>query len=151
MSRHVLGLKMSLRLLLKRECGWGLVPKPAFTYHKNNTPDEINCVVASLCHLVVSNGCWWWWLWRWIRLGWWLCLKSKHYSFSGTHPLPLFVFLPQTYIPGSFSLSNSRVAQGLLKGNSRVVQRMPKGCSRVAQGLPKGLPKGMLKGCSRVA
>ena len=43
---------MILRLLLKRKCGLGLVPKPAFTYHKNITPDKINCVVAS--HVIVS-------------------------------------------------------------------------------------------------
>ena len=51
LSRHVLCFKMILRLLLKRKCGLGLVPKPAFTYHKNITPDKINCAVAS--HVIV--------------------------------------------------------------------------------------------------
>ena len=42
LSRHVLDLKVWFRSLLKRRYGLGLVPNPAFTYHKNTTPDEIS-------------------------------------------------------------------------------------------------------------
>ncbi len=140
---------MILRLLLKRKCGLGLVPKPAFTYHKNITPDKINCAVAS--HVIVSfqmdadddgSDIEFW-------LGWWLCLKSKHVSFSGTHP-NLYVYSCPKH---TFPVLSPFPTQGSLKGCSRVAQGLFKGCSRVAQGLLKGcsrVAQGLLKCCSRV-
>jgi hypothetical protein len=48
LNRHVLDLKFWFRSLLKRRSGLGLVPNPAFTYHKNTTPDEISAMMMML-------------------------------------------------------------------------------------------------------